>query len=88
MSRCKTSNSLKPGLTDNSVFVSQMTATVLHRADIINFCNKLLQALLEYWRNVATDENTTTVGGNLLKQHLPHAPPDMTPFFLRQFVKG
>lgn len=89
MSRCKTTTSAKPNHNDNSVFVSQTTATFLHRADVINFCSKLLQALLDYWRNVAADETTVaTIGGNLLKQHLPHAPPDMTPFFLRQFVKG
>lgn len=88
MSRCKTSTSSKPVPGDNSAFVSQITATVLHRADVINFCNKLLQALLDYWRDVASDESAHSASGNLLKEHLTRAPPDMTPFFLRQFVKG
>lgn len=88
MSRCKTTSSTKPAPSDNTTFVSQSTATVLHKAGIINYCNKLLQALLDYWRNTAAEEGSPSIGGNLLKEHLPHPPPDMTPFFLRQFVKG
>lgn len=95
MSRCKTSSSstssgtsAKTPATDSSAWISQTTATVLYKADVINFCNKLLQALLEYWRSAGSEDTTNTIGGNLLKEHLPHSPPDMTPFFLRQFVKG
>lgn len=76
--------------TDNCTFVCRTTATFLQRVDIIGYCNRLLQALLEYWKNDASsndDIGGSTVGGNLLKEHLPHPPPDMTPFFLRQFVK-
>lgn len=73
---------------DNSTFVSQTTATVLHKADLINYCSKLLQSLLEYWKTTTEEETNLTLGSNLLKDHLPHTPPDMTPFFLRQFVKG
>lgn len=88
MSRCKTSSTTKPAPTDNTAFVSQTTATVLHKAGAIGYCNKLLQSLLEYWRNVTSEEGSPSSGGNLLREHLPHPPPDMTPFFLRQFVKG
>jgi len=28
------------------------------------------------------------IGGQLLKEHLTTSPPDMSPFFLRQYVKG
>lgn len=77
---------------DNCTFVSRTTATILHKADIINYCNKLLQSLLEYWKTTTTntsnqDDLQQNLNGNLLKEHLPHSPPDMTPFFLRQFVK-
>lgn len=89
MSRCKTSTSSKStSPLDNSIFVSQTTATVLYKSDIINYCLKLLQSLLEYWRNAELDEGSQNISGNLLKEHLPHSPPDMTPFFLKQFVKG
>ncbi|CAH0559665.1 unnamed protein product [Brassicogethes aeneus] len=89
MSRCKTSSasSASKAASDNCTFVCRTTASFLHRADIISYCNKLLQSLLEYWKSAANEENAHNVGGNLLKEHLPHAPPDMTPFFLRQFVK-
>lgn len=90
MQRCKTSSSSsssKTPATDNSTFVSRTTATVLHKADIINYCNKLLQSLLTYWRETVEEDTSSNTSGNLLKEHLPHPPPDMTPFFQRQFVK-
>ncbi|KAJ8985586.1 hypothetical protein NQ317_015077 [Molorchus minor] len=91
MQRCKTSSapttSSKAPLPDNCTFVSRTTATVLHKADVINYCNKLLQCLLSYWRTSAEEISTASPTGNLLKEHLPHPPPDMTPFFQRQFVK-
>jgi E3 ubiquitin-protein ligase UBR4 len=34
------------------------------------------------------EEASTVIGGALLKPHLTTAPPDMSPFFLRQYVKG
>lgn len=35
-----------------------------------------------------TEESGTMIGGQLLKEHLTTSPPDMSPFFLRQYVKG
>ncbi|CAH1990557.1 unnamed protein product [Acanthoscelides obtectus] len=90
MQRCKTStpsSSSKVPATDNSTFVSRTTATALHKAGIINYCNKLLVALHSYWRNLPEEESSTGVSGNLLKEHPAHPPPDMTPFFQRQYVK-
>ncbi|KAK9874861.1 hypothetical protein WA026_005677 [Henosepilachna vigintioctopunctata] len=90
MSRYKSSSSNSSKSTpnqDNTAFISRTTATVLHKSEIIAFCNKLLQSLLEYWKNFEKEESTVNVGGNLLKEHSPHPPPDMTPFFLKQFVK-
>lgn len=91
MQRCKISSSSptssKNVASDNSTYVSRTTATVLHKADIINYCNKLLQALLSYWRTSTEEDDSNNITGNLLKERLPHPPPDMTPFFQRQFVK-
>ncbi|XP_056641011.1 E3 ubiquitin-protein ligase UBR4 isoform X2 [Diorhabda sublineata] len=92
MQRCKTSStpsssSSKTPATDNSTFVSRTTATALHKSDIINYCNKLLQSLLNYWKATSNEDDSNSVTGNLLKERLPHPPPDMTPFFQRQFVK-
>lgn len=36
----------------------------------------------------SVEEAGTVIGGALLKPHLTTAPPDMSPFFLRQYVKG
>ncbi|KAF5286898.1 hypothetical protein FQA39_LY00431 [Lamprigera yunnana] len=88
MSRCKVSTSSKTSPLDNSIFVSQTTATILHKSDIIGYCLTLLQSLLDYWKGMENEETAHSIGSNLLKEHLPHSPPDMTPFFLKQFVKG
>lgn len=37
----------------------------------------------------STDESTGTIlGGQLLKEHLTTSPPNMSPFFLRHYIKG
>ena len=33
-------------------------------------------------------EDGSDIPGQLLRPHPSHAPPDMSPFFLRQYVKG
>ncbi|KYM95161.1 E3 ubiquitin-protein ligase UBR4 [Cyphomyrmex costatus] len=83
---------------DNPNFVSQTTAAILSKAGIIDYCLTLLQALLDYWKTLIsqmcfvistnTEESGTMIGGQLLKEHLTTSPPDMSPFFLRQYVKG
>lgn len=90
MQRCKastTSSTSRTTINDNSTFVSKTTATTLHKADVILYCNKLLQSLLSYWRSVTYEDSCETTSGNLLKEHTSHPPPDMTPFFQKQFVK-
>ncbi|EZA56295.1 E3 ubiquitin-protein ligase UBR4 [Ooceraea biroi] len=73
---------------DNPNFVSQTTAAILSKAGIIDYCLTLLQSLLDYWKTTSTEEPGTMIGGQLLKEHLTTSPPDMSPFFLRQYVKG
>ncbi|KAL0119215.1 hypothetical protein PUN28_009656 [Cardiocondyla obscurior] len=73
---------------DNPNFVSQATAAILSKAGIIDYCLTLLQALLDYWKITNTEESSTLIGSQLLKEHLTTSPPDMSPFFLRQYVKG
>lgn len=88
LSRWKPSSGSKTSVVDNSAFIAQTTATVLNNAGVINFCLKMLQALLDYWRGVSTEDSAPPIGGALLKEHLTHPPPDMQPFFLKQYVKG
>ncbi|KAK6636982.1 hypothetical protein RUM43_010649 [Polyplax serrata] len=85
MSRSKTNS--KSG-SENSNFVSQTTATVLLQAGVIKYCLKILQELLKYWKISNSEDTNSNVGGALLKPHLTSSPPDMSPFFLRQYVKG
>lgn len=88
LSRWKPTSGSKASLGDNSAFIAQTTASILNGAGVINYCLKLLQALLEYWRSVSLEDNVPPIGGVLLKEHLSHQPPDMQPFFLKQYVKG
>lgn len=87
MSR-KTPGNVKQGISDNSAYISSTTAAALHKSDTINYFLKVLQALLEYWRTFNEDENSLSGGNILLKERFQYSLPDMTPFFLRQFVKG
>lgn len=98
MGRCKTTSTTLPSTSsttsktfiENSTFVSRTTATVLHKANIISYCNNLLRAFLTYWTktNPAEDTKTNSIsGGKLLKEHSTKSPPDMTPFFTKQCVK-
>nr|XP_012152236.1 PREDICTED: protein purity of essence isoform X3 [Megachile rotundata] len=73
---------------ENSNFVSQMAAEILSKAGVIDYCLTLSKALLEYWKTTSTEETGTVLGGQLLKEHLTNTLPDMSPFFLRQHVKG
>ncbi|XP_011314104.1 protein purity of essence isoform X2 [Fopius arisanus] len=73
---------------DNSNFVSQLTASILSKAGVIHHCLTLLTELLKYWKTTSTEDPGTVIGGQLLKEHLTTSPPDMSPFFLRQYVKG
>ncbi|XP_075228020.1 E3 ubiquitin-protein ligase-like protein poe isoform X3 [Lycorma delicatula] len=87
MSRSKTSTKTQ-GPPDNSSFVSQTTANMLLQANLIDYCLVLLKELLEYYKNCSVEDSGNVIGGVLLKPHLPSSPPDMSPFFLRQYVKG
>ena len=87
-----------------SNFVSSYTADVLVKAGANNFSLSMLKGLLEYWKSATHFEeepNTTTIthnvnsnsnmkvgGCNLLRDRPPFPPPDMSPFFLKQYVKS
>ncbi|KAK7478490.1 hypothetical protein BaRGS_00030249, partial [Batillaria attramentaria] len=71
-----------------SSFVSSKTASALLASATIPYCLQVLRSLLPYWRQYAgSEEESTAVSGQLLKCHPSHPPPDMSPFFLRQYVK-
>lgn len=87
-----------------SNFVSSYTADVLVKAGANNFSLSMLKGLLEYWKsathfeeepnittithNVNSNSNMKVGGCNLLRDRPPFPPPDMSPFFLKQYVKS
>ncbi|XP_068695175.1 E3 ubiquitin-protein ligase UBR4-like isoform X2 [Montipora foliosa] len=87
MSRTK---SLDKNGSESSSLVCKQTAATLCDVGITSNCLKILKTLLEHWRDVANqeEEETSGLGGALLKPQPASPPPDMSPFFLRQYVKG
>lgn len=52
----------------------------------MDYCLHVLKSLLEYWKSQQNDEEPVATS-QLLKPHTTSSPPDMSPFFLRQYVK-
>lgn len=85
MSRSK--SGARPSSESSSV-IPQATASCLVRSGAMDHCLALLKALLEYWRVSSKEQSGTVIGAGLLKPRPLLVPPDMSPFFLRQYVKG
>ncbi|KAL4218587.1 perineurial glial growth [Mactra antiquata] len=84
----RTKAGTKPS-TESSSFVSNTTANALLSNGMIGYCLNILQNLLPYWRNYKpAEEETPLLPGQLLKPRPTSPPPDMSPFFLREYVKG
>ncbi|KAG2458904.1 UBR4 ligase, partial [Polypterus senegalus] len=73
--------------TESSSLISNATATALLSLGAIDYCLQVLKSLLEFWKSQQGDEEPVTTS-QLLKTHTSSSPPDMSPFFLRQYVKG
>lgn len=86
MSRVK--GGIKTSVGESSTFCSSSTALALLNCNAIDYCLQILKVLLDYWKQLQTDDKSASITGNLLKPHPSSPPPDMSPFFLRQYVKG
>ncbi|XP_064650064.1 E3 ubiquitin-protein ligase UBR4-like isoform X3 [Lineus longissimus] len=73
---------------ESSTFISNTTAAALLSQDAITYCLSVLKTLLDFWKAIPVEEEGTVLPGQLLKTHPTMSPPDMSPFFLRQYVKG
>nr|XP_023697265.1 E3 ubiquitin-protein ligase UBR4 [Paramormyrops kingsleyae] len=71
----------------SSSFISNATATALLSSGAIDYCLHVLKSLLEFWKTQQGEEEPAAAS-QLLKPHTSSSPPDMSPFFLRQYVKG
>ncbi|GFR97962.1 E3 ubiquitin-protein ligase UBR4, partial [Elysia marginata] len=74
---------------ESTCFVSNKTASALLQSDVIPYCLDVLTQLMPYWKSfTGEEEEGADIPGQLLQPHPSHPPPDMSPFFLRQYVKG
>lgn len=88
MSRSKTWQQTGVRTNINSSFVSKVTASNLVKASCTKHCLDLLKNLLTFWKAKLIEDSSLKVSSSLLKSQPTHAPPDMSPFFLKQYVKG
>ncbi|XP_022407757.1 E3 ubiquitin-protein ligase UBR4 isoform X2 [Delphinapterus leucas] len=85
MSRTKSGS--KSSICESSSLISSATAAALLSSGAVDYCLHVLKSLLEYWKSQQNDEEPVATS-QLLKPHATPSPPDMSPFFLRQYVKG
>lgn len=92
-SSSKTPSTSADVIESSSAFCSTITASTLMQSTILDFCLQILIHLLSYWKSYSTEDapavsqpGTTTSAP--LKSHLLTPPPEMSPFFLRQYVRG
>ncbi|KAM6434914.1 E3 ubiquitin-protein ligase UBR4 isoform 2-T2 [Liasis olivaceus] len=85
MSRTKSGS--KSSICESSSLISSATAAALLSSGAVDYCLHVLKSLLDYWKSQQNDEEPVTAS-QLLKPHTTSSPPDMSPFFLRQYVKG
>ncbi|KAJ7306602.1 hypothetical protein JRQ81_009992 [Phrynocephalus forsythii] len=66
---------------------ASLGAAALLSSGAVDYCLHVLKSLLEYWKSQQNEEEPVS-SSQLLKPHTTSSPPDMSPFFLRQYVKG
>ncbi|ELU10961.1 hypothetical protein CAPTEDRAFT_154354 [Capitella teleta] len=84
MSRTKAGT--KPAA-ESSSFLSVCTGSALLQVGALDYCLNVLKALLDFWKQAPSEEGSL-LPGQLLRPHPSSPIPDMSPFFLRQYVKG
>ncbi|XP_054157835.1 E3 ubiquitin-protein ligase UBR4-like [Oppia nitens] len=80
-------------LETSSAFCSSVTATTLMQSNILDFCLQILIHLLSYWKTYSNEESSAAAGtvpsiSTPLKTQLLTPPPEMSPFFMRPYVRG
>ena len=88
MSRTRSPHARRPLTTEARNLVSKTTACVLAQSGTVNHNLKLLKCIVAYWQNLPIDDGGTIPGSKLLHASPPHPPPDVAPFFLKQYVKS
>ena len=88
MSRSRSPHARRPLTTEARNLLSKTTASVLAQSGTVNHNLKLLKCIVAYWQSLPIDDGGTIPGSKLLRASPPHPPPDMAPFFLKQYVKS
>ena len=84
--RAASRSHLLPAFPQSSSLISSATAAALLSSGAVDYCLHALKSLLEHWKSQQSDEEPVAASP-LLKPHTTSSPPDMSPFFLRQYVK-
>lgn len=84
--RAASRSHLLPAFPQSSSLISSATAAALLSSGAVDYCLHALKSLLEHWKSQQSDEEPVAAS-QLLKPHTTSSPPDMSPFFLRQYVK-
>ncbi|KAM6976924.1 E3 ubiquitin-protein ligase UBR4 [Aplochiton taeniatus] len=72
---------------ESTSLISNATATALLSLGSVDYCLHVLKSLLDFWKSQQGEEEPVAAS-QLLRPHTASSPPDMSPFFLRQYVKG
>ena len=88
MSRTRTPTSKQQAGGEASSFVSRTTAVILAESGLVGHHLKMLKSIVTYWQGVPLDEGVVLPGCKLLRPAASYPPPDMAPFFLKQYVKS
>jgi E3 ubiquitin-protein ligase UBR4 len=88
MSRSKSWQGKQGTANSDSNFVSHATASALIKSGCIDHNLDILRNLLGFWKSKVIEDNSAKVGSSMLKAQPLQNPPDMSPFFLKQYVRG
>ena len=71
-------------------WVAHSTASSLGEAGMVAQCLEMVRAVLVYWQGLPMEEQPggMLAGSKLLRASPPRPPPDMAPFFLKQYVRS
>ena len=90
MSRSSRPASLSRHGGEPSSWVSRTTASALAQSGTVVHGLAIVKTILSYWQSLPMEEacQAGVPGSKLLRPSPAHPPPDMAPFFLKQYVRS
>ena len=88
MSRTRASSTPSQSTSESINFVSKTTAASLAQSGLVSHHLKMLKSIVTYWQSLPQDDGMVLPGCKLLRPAASNHPPDMAPFFLKQYVKS